>query len=468
MWLYITTMAPGLTWANGGSDGGDLITAVAVGGVPHPTGYPLYLLIAKIFQAIPIGSLAYRTNLLSAICMASASLVLYMWVTWFLNSHERQNSHFAGLVAGLTFGLAPLVWSQAVITEVYALHTLLLAILLFLWSQSGEAKPSLYSWRGLCLGLALGNHVTSLLLAPLFIADIILDKKITPRQKWTFALYQSLWTFAGLTVYLILPLRATTLPSVNWGNSQTIDGFVWLVTGQLYWGQALIPMQSFLYRIAAWTTLLLENFSLPGIYLGLLGIVYFYKNSRFFACTLWAVFSFSVFSIQYGTVDSNLYLIPVIFCFAAWVGVGVDGALNIIGQRIIKISLGLMLIIFMFVTTLYTIPQVDASHDERAEQFAEMVLTQAPANAMLFVKSDRAVFSLWYYHFALNERSDLPIIATDLLHFPWYLETLQSAYPTLKFLGPFPWSQTFIEMNPDRPYCYINGSSIEQIDCTYP
>ena len=104
-------MAPGLTWANGGSDGGDLITAVAVGGVPHPTGYPLYLLISKIFQAIPIGSLAYRTNLLSAVCMASASLVLYTWVTWVLNEQGSGSSQFAGLIAGLTFGLAPLVWS---------------------------------------------------------------------------------------------------------------------------------------------------------------------------------------------------------------------------------------------------------------------------------------------------------------------------------------------------------------------
>ena len=469
MWFYIATMALGLTWVNGGSDGGDLITAVAIGGVPHPTGYPLYLIIAKFFQAIPIGSLAYRTNLLSAVCMVSASMVLYAWVTWFLNAQGRDASRFAGLVAGLTFGLSPLVWSQAVITEVYALHALLFAVLLFLWTQPGDAKPILYGWRGLCLGLALGNHLTSLLFAPLFIADIFLDKNITPRQKWTFVLYQSLWAFTGLTVYLILPFRAATLPPVNWGNPQTLDGFVWLVSGQLYWGQVLIPIQSFLYRIAAWATILLENFSLPGIYLGLLGVVYFYKKSRFFACTLWTVISFSVFAIQYGTVDSNLYLIPVIFCFAAWVGIGVDGVLNLIRQRtMVKISLGLMLIVFVFITALYTVPEVDASHDERAEQFAEMALTQAPANAILFVKSDRAVFGLWYYHFALKERSDLAIIASDLLHFPWYLETLQSAYPTLKILGPFPWTQTFIDTNPDRPYCYINGSGIEQIDCVYP
>ncbi len=44
--VYLFTMAPGLTWANSGADGGDLITAAATGGVAHPTGYPTFLLIA--------------------------------------------------------------------------------------------------------------------------------------------------------------------------------------------------------------------------------------------------------------------------------------------------------------------------------------------------------------------------------------------------------------------------------------
>ena len=42
--IYLTTLAPGLTWANDGADGGDLVTAAATLGVAHPTGYPLYRL----------------------------------------------------------------------------------------------------------------------------------------------------------------------------------------------------------------------------------------------------------------------------------------------------------------------------------------------------------------------------------------------------------------------------------------
>ena len=53
--VYFSTLAPGLTWAHNGADGGDLLSAVASGGVPHPTGYPTYLLLAQAFQYIPVG-----------------------------------------------------------------------------------------------------------------------------------------------------------------------------------------------------------------------------------------------------------------------------------------------------------------------------------------------------------------------------------------------------------------------------
>src|SRR5512134_545866 len=67
---YASTLAPGITWANNGTDSGDLITAAATLGVAHPTGYPTYLLLARFFQLIPVGSLAFRTNLLSALFAA--------------------------------------------------------------------------------------------------------------------------------------------------------------------------------------------------------------------------------------------------------------------------------------------------------------------------------------------------------------------------------------------------------------
>src|SRR5438046_1698489 len=51
--LYLPTLAPDLTWRAGGADGGDLITAAAQLGIPHPTGYPTYTLLAALFLRLP-------------------------------------------------------------------------------------------------------------------------------------------------------------------------------------------------------------------------------------------------------------------------------------------------------------------------------------------------------------------------------------------------------------------------------
>ena len=164
---YAFTIAPGLTWANGGADGGDLISAAFTGGVAHPAGYPFYLLIARFFQALPFGSLAFRTNLLSALCTLLAALLLQVWLTRQLGNQKF--GLFSALIGGLAFGLAPLVWGQAIITEVYGLNSLL--TLLFLFGLDWPALPGMDWIRGLLLGLAASNHLTSLILIPLLAID---------------------------------------------------------------------------------------------------------------------------------------------------------------------------------------------------------------------------------------------------------------------------------------------------------
>ena len=68
---YLPTLAPTITWRNDGSDSGDLAAAVATLGIAHPPGYPTYVLFGRAWAALPLGGdLAYRLNLLSAVCAA--------------------------------------------------------------------------------------------------------------------------------------------------------------------------------------------------------------------------------------------------------------------------------------------------------------------------------------------------------------------------------------------------------------
>jgi hypothetical protein len=73
--VYLLTLAPTLTWAHDGADGGDLVVAVLTGGVPHPPGYPTYLLLGSLFARLQVGGPAFRLNLMSAVSAAAAAAV---------------------------------------------------------------------------------------------------------------------------------------------------------------------------------------------------------------------------------------------------------------------------------------------------------------------------------------------------------------------------------------------------------
>jgi hypothetical protein len=468
--VYLSTIAPGLTWANSGSDGGDLITAAYTGGVPHPTGYPLYLLLARLFQFLPIGTLAYRTNFLSVVAAVGSAVLVYALVEQSLS--DTKYAPLAGLTAGFAFGLSPLVWSQAVITEVYALQALLTAAILYLYIYPIRIVPKILDrLRGLLLGLAMGNHVTTIFLIPLALIsengkDANGRKLLRPRV--SSLIRQLAWFAIGLSIYLTIPLRALTHPPINWGNPITLRRFWWLVSGELYRSYYLhFQAAEILGRIQAWASLLLHQFGLPGVILSIAGLVLLFKPSRLHLSLIWISLIYSFFAIAYTSDDSFVYLIPVYLSFSIWIGLAVRFGMERLPLRsnLFRLSFGFLCLgYFLFHATGYAV-QIDASKDVRAEMFGRQVMSGVPKDALVFVKGDRAVFTTWYFRFALKERPDMIVIAEDLLHFDWYQETLQSTYPLLNLPGEFPWPQSIANANPARMTCYVQYTDRAEIDC---
>ena len=136
--VYIPTVAPTISWRNGGTDSGDLAAAVATLGIPHPPGYPTYVLLGRAWTALPLGGdLAYQLNLFSATGAALAA-GLSVFTIGLLGPRLA----LAGLplavgavFGGVTLALAPVIWSQATIAEIYApgLAILSLFSLCLLW-----------------------------------------------------------------------------------------------------------------------------------------------------------------------------------------------------------------------------------------------------------------------------------------------------------------------------------------------
>ena len=480
--IYLRTLAPGLTWANGGSDGGDLIAAAATGGIPHPTGYPLYLLLARLFQLLPVGSPAYRTNLMSAVFTTAASLLVYTVVVRQLSKARTTHRLLAGLAAGLCFGLSPLAWSQAVITEVYALQGFLVALLIHLYSIPSFKHRALDGVRGLVLGLALANHLTTVLLVPLFLLVGALqptEPEEQPAGRWgglfryRFSLpglgIQLLGLVLGASLYLTLPLRAQTHPQVNWGNPVTLDRWWWLVSGKLYQSYYLqFDFSHILPQVQAWAQFSVVQLGFFGIFLGLLGLVVFGKFSRLMILTAGVAVAALAFSFVYHPADADVYLLPLLISFSIWLGLGVGELAELLSKRSPALAMGISLLVLgmLLVRPLSHYPQVDASQDSRAEDFARQILAGAPKDSILFAEGDGALFALWYYHFALHQRPDLVVIARDLVTFDWYQETLRSTYPTLSMPGSIVYPETIVRYNPHRSICQVQYSNQAEMECT--
>ncbi len=463
--VYLSTLAPGLTWAHFGADGGDIVTAAATNGIAHPSGYPTYLLLARVYQYLPYGSLAYRTNLLSSSAAVLAAFFVYLLIESFLQAENVSLRSLIAFYASFSFGLTPLIWSQAVIAEVYTLNLFFFALILYLCY--GVREFHLLDFViGVVFGVAIGNHLTIFVLLPVIVEPFVRSWKFDNRRLFL----RLAGTLVGTLVYLTLPLKASYHPALNWGNPSTLSGFLWLVSGNLYQNQFnLVSVPVFFDRIFAIIIVIVKQFGLPGFLLGLVGLWKHDVSISLHRSLLWISLSSIGFAIVYTTNDSFLYLLPALLSFVFWIAIGLRLLLS---WQVIHLHLRghlhLVVLFFLFILALQTSLNwkwVDASNDKTAQQFGEQTIKFLPVNSLVFARGDQAVFTLWYFHFGLGQRPDLVIIATDLLHFPWYVDTLRIQYPGLVVPGMFPFESSLIAANPSLPVCQVSYSFWAQIYC---
>jgi len=470
--LYLKTIAPGLTWAYDGADGGDLLSALATGGIPHPSGYPTYLIFASLFTKLPLGSLAFRGNLFSSISMLLAVYVLFQLIIMLTNSY------YVATMSSLLFGTFPLVWSQALITEIYALQTLLVVLVLYVSNPENH-----FPWRkfagGLILGLAIGNHLTAIFLLPITIWGNT-RIKVFKKGKENFRsltkhisqyLYRSMIGLTlGFGVFIIIPLRARNQAPVNWGDAVDWNGFWWLISGNMYHGRlSHISLNYLASGIRLWSQFLLDQMGILGLTIALIYIIVFFKSSFLHNMTVWLALVFSLFAIFYYSPDSYVYLIFPLLAFAIWIGLGCKYLLDNLPTNIsfLKPAFATISIAYVIANAIWLIPNMDISMDRKAEGFAQAVIENLPSNAIMITRGDESLFSLWYFHFANGQRPDISIISRDLSIYPWYRRVLSETYPQLFIPDKFS-VQNIKNANQHRSVCKLEMELRPQLICLNP
>ena len=118
--LYVATLAPSV--ATVFDDSLEFQVVLPSLGIAHPTGYPLYTLLGWLLSRLPVGDLAYRVNLFSALAGAATIGVL------FLVARRLGSGRLPAALMSVVFALSTTWWSQATIAEVYTLHGLAVAL----------------------------------------------------------------------------------------------------------------------------------------------------------------------------------------------------------------------------------------------------------------------------------------------------------------------------------------------------
>ena len=425
--VYVLTIAPDLTWANASFDGVELIIASATLGVPHPPGYPTYVVLGKLFSFLPIGSVAFRYNLFSAFATALAAGLLVPSIGA-LYPRVRPP---AVMAAALLFGFAPLVWSQAIVTEIYGLNLLALALFLAVWSRRG---PSL--WSGFLLGLAVTTHLTSLFFLPALL--------ISSGRRFLWPLLG--WTI-GLTPLLATPFLAACDSPVIWGQPNDLAGWWWLVSGRLYRAN-LQPgfdaghLAALLQAIVLGPALMVSS---RGAKAPMMRIDA-QANVKRQPMTTWlglTAILYIAFALFYRTPDAAVLLLPVFLIVAILIAPLLD-------------RLGIAALFLPLALVVLTFNIRDLGGDFTVRQSAESLLDSAPENALLLTPGDRTIFTVLYFQHIEGSRTDLRIVDANLFAFDWYRSRLKTLYPDL--FVPERDDLILLKQNNvrERPFCLVS------------
>lgn len=424
--VYLLTLAPSITWRHDGADSGELAAAAAVLGVPHPPGYPTWTLLAWLFTHLPVGELARRVALLSALSAAAAAGM----VAWLVQAlwPQQPGVRAAAVLAGLALAFQFTFWSQAILVEVYALHALFVALIAALILPQSPKALARRRTAAFLFGLGLGNHLSLVFVAPWLLLDMQRPGRAAVRELSGLLLLG----LAGLLVYLYLPLAASRHPALLWGDPTTPSGFWWLVSAKLYRGAPFgLTVPEMLTRLRAWAGLLAQPLAWPGLVLVALGLWRLATQARRLAvATVSIAILVAIYALGYATVDAFVYLLPVFLLAALWQAAGVLAVAAWVAQRR---AARLVWLVYLLPALLLrqNWAGVDLSHDQTARQYAQDALAAAAPNALLIGSGDEHTFALWYVQDGLGERPDVVVVERTLWNLDWYRRHVAQRWPDL-------------------------------------
>ena len=260
--------ALGACWTIYVGDSGELATAVRVLGIPHPSGYPLYVLLGKVFTLlVPAGSFAWRLSLFSAAASAAACAILYRL------ARAMGLGSTAAVAGALTLAFSPSFWAEATVQRVYGLDALFVVLAaLAAWRWTASRRPGFLVLAFFLCGLGASNHTFMAVEAAALGIFVVIVEPVMLLRLRVIALTAAAFA-AGLLPYLYLPVRSRQNPLLDWGNPETPRALLSVVLRRDFWERRWIETPSDLAVIAwDWARSFGPELAYAGAALALLGM----------------------------------------------------------------------------------------------------------------------------------------------------------------------------------------------------
>jgi Protein O-mannosyl-transferase TMEM260-like len=428
-------------WKTAGStllsygDAAELVTASYTLGIPHAPGYPLYMMIGKLFSLISWGDVAHRYSVLT--CLLGSTTILFV----FLILRELLDNSIVASVAAFSLAFSYHFWLYSLVPEISSLHALLVVLLLYMlisWRKQGVVTYRRIYMVAFVFGLAMAHHHTVLLLVPGMVAYLFM----VPKEKsWSFAkIGTALLFFAlGLLPYLYLPLAKLAQPEINGLSSNKLAPMIDFILRKEY-GSFRLAAE---YTQYSWSVLLgslrfyfqclWQSFYLPGVVLALLGLVWFYKKRRFefwlfllsfvflgplfYALTRMAPQSISEKALLEKFLPASFLLVAIFLGGGFYVLV--EWARNKIqttepGQ---KKQSAVILLIVSFILPAWMLSanviQVDKSEFELSRNYAWDLFESFKPGAIVCLHGDNSLFSARYMQLVEGMRPDVSLFNSE-------------------------------------------------------
>lgn len=434
--VYLKTLCPTVSFG----DSGELITAAYTLGVAHPPGSPTWCLLAKLFTFIPLGSLAYRVNLLSAFFASMTVLLIYIIMLRLARGSPFR--HLASLAGSLLIAFSYSFWSYAVVAEVYSLNTFFIALVILLLLCWRERRERVYLYLlAFSLGLGIGNHYTIILILPAVLLFILLEKPSAFKIETSLLIVFFLLT--GLSIFLYLPLRSLANPPIDFCNPETLKSFLKVILRRAYEPPELTHSgKEFLAYFDVYVRSLARQFSFPLVWLGVAGCWLLSRKDRLaglFSLLVFYAYSLGIIFLSgkspfppplEETCRISLYT-PSYLIYGLWLGALVGS----LGEKISRGNRKISYVVsgFILLSTLLLLKanyfENDKSNYTFAYDYGREVLEALEPGPILFTNGDQPLFILYYLHYVEGLKPDLVLLSGQLLSVPWYREEVQYKYP---------------------------------------